>query len=59
MAKFLAPMTAGKLLTAYCPPVGERHSAIMWSIIGLMTILGPIGILSFRKVIDPRPAPAA
>lgn len=58
LAKFFVSMTAGRLLTAYCPPVGERHSAIMWSIIGLMTMLGPIGILTFRKVINPRPEAA-
>jgi dipeptide/tripeptide permease len=56
MAKFLVAMTAGKLLTAYCPPTGERHSATMWAIIGLTTILGPVGILTFRRVINPRPA---
>jgi dipeptide/tripeptide permease len=56
LAKFFVSMTAGRLLTAYCPPNGERHSAIMWSIIGLMTILGPIGILAFRNVINPRRA---
>jgi dipeptide/tripeptide permease len=58
MAKFLVSMTAGKLLTAYCPPTGERHASIMWVIIGLMTILGPIGILAFRHVIAPRPKTA-
>ena len=56
LAKFFVSMTAGKLLTAYCPPTGERNPAMMWSIIGLMTILGPIGILTFRKVINPRRA---
>lgn len=62
MAKFLVAMTAGKLLTAYCPPTGERHSGIMWVMIGLMTLLGPVGILVFRRVISPRtpttPTPA-
>ena len=58
MAKFLVAMTAGKLLTAYCPPTGERHSGTMWVIIGLMTILGPIGILLFRRVIAQRPETA-
>jgi dipeptide/tripeptide permease len=54
LAKFFVAMTAGKLLTAYCPPTGERHSGILWVIIGLMTIVGPLGILGFRKIIDPR-----
>lgn len=56
LAKFFVAMTAGKLLSAYCPPSGERNSAMLWSIIGLMTILGPIGILAFRNVINPRKA---
>ena len=47
-------MTAGRLLTAYCPPAGERNSSMLWLIIGLMTMLGPIGILAFRDVIRPR-----
>ena len=58
MAKFLVAMTAGKLLTAYCPPTGERHSGTMWVIIGLMTILGPVGILLFRRVIAQPPEKA-
>lgn len=53
-AKFFVAMTAGKLLTAYCPPTGERHSAMMWIVIGFMTILGPVGILAFRNVINPK-----
>jgi dipeptide/tripeptide permease len=53
-AKFFVSMTAGRLLTEYCPPTGERHPAIMWSIIGLTTMLGPIGILALRNVINPR-----
>ena len=58
MAKVLVAMTAGKLLTAYGPPTGERHSSIMWVVIGVMTMLGPVGILAFRKVIAPRPVPS-
>ena len=60
MAKFFVAMTAGKLLTAYCPPTGPRNPAIMWSIIGVVTMLGPIAILTLRNVIRPREvAPAA
>jgi dipeptide/tripeptide permease len=58
LAKFFVSMTAGKLLTAYCPPTGERHSSVLWVIIGLMTICGPLGILVFRRVIAPRAAPS-
>jgi hypothetical protein len=63
MAKFFVAMTAGKLLTAYCPPTGDRHPAMMWVIIGVTTLMGPIGILAFRNIINPRreagPAPEA
>jgi hypothetical protein len=59
MAKFFVSMTAGKLLTAYCPPTGERHSATLWAIVGLTTMLGPIGILAFRRVINPNAAARA
>jgi dipeptide/tripeptide permease len=54
MAKFFVAMTAGKLLTAYCPPTGARNPAIMWSIIGVVTMIGPIAILTLRNVIRPR-----
>jgi dipeptide/tripeptide permease len=63
MAKFFVAMTAGKLLTAYCPPTGPRHPGTMWVIIGVTTLVGPIGILALRNVINPRgeaaPAPEA
>jgi MFS family permease len=58
-AKFLVAMIAGKLLTAYCPPTGERHSSIMWIIIGFTVLLGPVGILLLRNVIEPRRKDAA
>lgn len=53
-AKFFVSMIAGKLLTAYCPAKGPRHSAMLWIIIGGITLCGPIGILLFRNVINPR-----
>lgn len=55
-AKFFVSMIAGRLLTAYCPPTGERHSDILWTVIGFTVLAGPVGILLLRKVIDPRPA---
>ena len=56
VAKFFVSLTAGKLLTAYCPPIGVRHPAMMWSLIGIATMLGPIGLLALRRVIDPKHA---
>lgn len=61
LAKFLVGPTSGYLLSRYCPPTGPREPAIMWAIIGLSTMLGPIGVLLTRDWItrkDPAPKPA-
>ena len=50
-ANVLVAMIAGKLLNAYCPPTGERHSSMMSVVIGVMTLVGPVGILALRRVI--------
>lgn len=44
LAKFLVGPTSGYLLQAYCPADGPRSPAILWLIIGMMTMVGPIGI---------------
>ncbi len=59
LAKFFVAMTSGRLLTAYCPPHGERHSGVMWCVIGLITLVGPVAILALRNVINPRDAAGA
>jgi hypothetical protein len=51
-----APMS-GYLLKYYCPEQGPKHSWMLWAIIGAMTALGPILILSFRGVIEAKDAP--
>ena len=53
-AKFFVSMIAGRLLTAYCPPSGPRHSSILWIVVGVITVCGPIGLVLFRSVINPR-----
>jgi MFS family permease len=61
LAKFLVGPTSGYLLAAYCPAEGPRNAAILWAIIGLTTMLGPVGILMTRGWIgkkDEAPAPA-
>jgi dipeptide/tripeptide permease len=61
LAKFLVGPTSGYLLARYCPPTGPREPAIMWAIIGLSTMLGPIGVLLTRDWItrkDDAPKPA-
>lgn len=44
LAKFLVGPTSGYLLQTFCPAEGARQAWIMWLIIGLSTIIGPIGI---------------
>ncbi len=44
LAKFLVGPSSGYLLAAFCPASGPRHAAIMWAIIGVTTMIGPIGI---------------
>jgi hypothetical protein len=43
---------SGFLLAKYCPPQGARQSWIMWLIIGLTTLVGPILIVDPRKTIE-------
>ncbi len=49
LAKFLVGPTSGYLLQAFCPPVGPRRPALLWAIIGMSTIIGPVGILAWRR----------
>lgn len=62
LAKFLVGPTSGYLLSAYCPAEGPRNSAVLWGLIGISTMLGPIGIFALRNLIqkkDDAPAPSA
>jgi dipeptide/tripeptide permease len=43
-AKFLVGPTSGYLLSTYCPEHGVRQPAVLWGIIGVSTILGPLGM---------------
>ena len=62
LAKFLVGPTSGYLLQNYCPAEGPRQSWTLWLIIGLSTMVGPIGIWLGRgwmaKGHDPEPEPA-
>ena len=44
LAKFLVGPTSGYLLSSFCPAAGPRHPSVLWAIIGLTTMIGPIGI---------------
>lgn len=58
LAKFLVGPTSGYLLEAFAPATGPRHAALLWLVIGLTTMIGPVGILLGRRwmVGDDRPA---
>ncbi len=47
-AKFFVGPTSGYLLQAYCPEEGLRRPAILWAIVGITTIAGPIGMYLLR-----------
>lgn len=51
LAKLLVGTVSGFLLATYCPETGPRHSQTMWLIIGLMTVIAPVGLLIFRRYI--------
>lgn len=55
LAKFLVGPTSGYLLEAYVPANGVRHAAILWAIIGISTMVGPIGIFLLRGWIGRKP----
>lgn len=59
LAKFFVGPASGILLATYCPPEGPRNSAMMWGIIGMSTIIGPIGIWLLRGWIQKKDEPAA
>jgi MFS family permease len=44
LAKFLVGPTSGYLLSSFCPAEGPRHAAMLWAIIGMTTMIGPVGI---------------
>lgn len=52
LAKPVVGFLSGALLTQYCPVEGERNSQIMWLIVGVTTLLGPVLILALRSVIQ-------
>lgn len=58
LAKFLVGPASGYLLEAYCPPEGPRQSSVLWAIVGVSTLLGPIGIWLGRNWITKAEPPA-
>ncbi len=52
-AKFLVGPTSGYLLATYVPEQGPRNAAVLWAIIGVSTMVGPLGVYLLRKRIAP------
>ncbi len=59
LAKFLVGPTSGYLLQAFCPAEGPRRPALLWGIIGLLTLAGPAGIFLLRGWLVEKEKPAA
>jgi MFS family permease len=51
LAKLAVGPLSGLLLDRYCPEVGPRHSGTLWLIIGLSTMIAPVGLFVFQRYI--------
>jgi MFS family permease len=47
-AKFIVGPTSGFLLQNFCPETGARKPAVLWGIIALSTLIGPLGMWLLR-----------
>ncbi|HEX3716638.1 MAG TPA: MFS transporter [Verrucomicrobiae bacterium] len=56
LAKVLIGTFSGVLLARYCPPTGPRHSQTLWLMVGLTSLIAPVGLIGLRKVIRVREA---
>jgi MFS family permease len=52
VAKFFVGAVSGFLLVRYCPATGPRDSQTMWLIIGIMSMISPLGLLLLRRFIQ-------
>ena len=57
LAKFLVGPASGYLLARYVPEGGPYEPAMLWALIGLSTMLGPVGILMARGWIGKKDPP--
>ena len=51
LAKIAVGPLSGLLLARFCPATGPRHSATLWLIIGLSTMVAPVGLFVFQRFI--------
>ncbi len=56
LAKLMVGSFGGVLLARYCPETGPRHPATLWLILGVTTLVAPVGLLVFRRFIRVREA---
>lgn len=53
LAKMVVGGMSGWMLAKWCPETGPRQSQLMWLVIGMLTLAGPMAILALRRVIEP------
>jgi MFS family permease len=51
LAKLGVAPVSGVLLAHFCPDTGLRHSGTLWLIIGLSTMVAPVGLFVFQRFI--------
>jgi hypothetical protein len=51
LAKLGVAPVSGLLLAHFCPDTGLRHSGTLWMIIGLSTMIAPVGLFVFQRFI--------
>ena len=51
LAKLGVAPLSGVLLAGFARPPGPRHSGTLWLIIGLTTMIAPVGLFVFQRFI--------
>ena len=51
LAKLGVGPLSGVLLAHFCPATGPRHSETLWLIVGLSTMIAPVGLFVFQRYI--------
>jgi MFS family permease len=51
LAKLGVAPISGVLLAHFCPDTGLRHSGTLWLLIGLSTMIAPVGLFVFQRFI--------
>jgi len=51
LAKLVVAPFSGILLSLFCPATGPRQSQTLWLIVGVSTLVAPVGLFVFRRYI--------